>query len=226
MSVSEVNKFFDIGSLYKIAAELDHLDSLGLPLDGRKIYEPGCGIGLLTGYFENRGCKVFSTDVLAENVVFNWQLHPWRRDRVRLHNVEDAHFPFDVRCEVVFAYGLLYHVTDPALMLQRCSENCSYFLVLSSVVNSIDDDALHPVTQWGGEDQGLEGMVFRPARDWIVSELEKHFEFVYTTRTQPRHEQYPTEWPTKDGFWRRAVFVASRKPLQLETLSPTLLNFQ
>jgi 2-polyprenyl-3-methyl-5-hydroxy-6-metoxy-1,4-benzoquinol methylase len=49
-------------------ARLKHLDSLGLELTNSKVLEVGSGIGLLTGFFENLGCEILSTDARAENV--------------------------------------------------------------------------------------------------------------------------------------------------------------
>ena len=43
-----------------IKARLDHLASLNLDISEKSVLEVGAGIGLLTGFFEDRGCSILS----------------------------------------------------------------------------------------------------------------------------------------------------------------------
>lgn len=225
ISTEIAKAFFTIGTYALNVARLRHLNSLGLHLEERTVYEPGCGIGLLTSFFEDKNCTVLSTELDEHNCAANLELHPWRKDRV-LQADADMPVPHGGTFDVVFAYGLLYHVFDPRAAICHLSAACSDFLLLSTLVNYEDDGILHPRTQWVGANQGMEGQVYRPARDWVMAELAKHFPYVYISRQQPACDQFPTRWPARLDYWKRAIFVASRNELKLPTLSTTLLMKQ
>src|ERR1051326_7281244 len=42
--------------------------------------------------------------------------------------------------------------------------------------------------------QALHGEGCRPTRKWVFDELKLHYPYVYVTRTQPRHREFPTDW--------------------------------
>lgn len=227
MTVSKeiAGTFFAPGSLGLLSSRLEHLDSLGLHLEGKSVYEPGCGIGLLTSFFEDRGCSIISSDVQEVNCEINLELHPWRGGRVFRADA-DIPVPHKDMFDIVFAYGLLYHVFDPEATIRNLAAVCNDLLLLSTLVHHEDDGKLHSRTQWAGTDQGLHGRAYRPARDWIMAELAKRFPYTYVSRQQPNYDQFPTRWPARPDYWRRAVFVASRNKLELPTLSTTLLMEQ
>src|SRR5882762_3978715 len=60
-------------------ARMTHLGTLRLPIEGRSVLEVGAGIGLLTGFFEARGCKVLSTDARPELVAEIKRRYPGRQ---------------------------------------------------------------------------------------------------------------------------------------------------
>src|SRR5512147_365607 len=49
-------------------ARLDHLEHLGLPLEGRSVLDVGCGVGYLAQFFVNRKCRVVCVDGREENI--------------------------------------------------------------------------------------------------------------------------------------------------------------
>jgi SAM-dependent methyltransferase len=207
-------------------ARLEHLVSLGLDLDRKRVLEVGAGIGKLTKFFENRGCSVLSTDGRPENVEENIRRHPWREDSVHVVDmIQQGSHDGMGRFDVVFCYGALYHLSKPALCIADLAHVCVGLFLLETYVWKSDDGKVHKVKERASDsDQSLHGKGCRPARDWVWAELGKHFEYVYLTRTQPWYYEYRLSLPT-DGR-ARAIFVASRDALELETLSPVLLKQQ
>lgn len=206
-------------------AELTHLASLGLPLKNRTVLEVGAGVGKLTHFFEDRGCAVLSTDGRPENVAELVERHPRRRAMV-VDLMEPGSHDRLGGFDVVFCYGVLYHVGDPARVIGDLARACKGLLLLSTCVHPTDDGENHRRWEHSGRDQSLDHNGCRPARDWVMGELGKHFPFVYATVTQPNHPQYRLEWPAeiaRDKDLVRAVFVASRTELALPSLSPSLL---
>lgn len=216
-------------------ARLDHLASLGLDLDRKSVLEVGAGIGQLTGFFEIRGCRVCSIEGREENVRENLWRYRWRRMGPCLNGTEvymmDLNFLLSRTSlpltDIVFCYGFLYHTASPSDILANLSKKCMGLFLLETCVNCADDSLVKYVNESAAEaDQSLDGLGCRPARDWIMAELRKHFEHVYLTKTQPRHDDFPLEWPSMNVGNTRAVFVASRHTLDLPTLTTELLTKQ
>src|SRR5207249_7328946 len=112
--------FLESDALAINKARLDHLASLQLPIDGKSVLEVGAGIGMLTGFFEDRGCKVLSTDARSENVAEIKRRHPARQvATLDLERPEDI-ARFD-RFDIVFCYGTLYHLAAPEPALEALS---------------------------------------------------------------------------------------------------------
>jgi len=53
----------------------------------------------------------------------------------------------------------------------------------------------------------------RPTRSWLVIKLGDLFEYVCLPITQPDHPEFPNNWFEAPNLLSRAVFVASRTPL-------------
>src|SRR5581483_8895668 len=67
-------------------ARMDHLASLGLAIDGKSVLDVGCGVGHLSQFFADRGCRLFCVDARAENLERLAELYPGRPNG--LANVE------------------------------------------------------------------------------------------------------------------------------------------
>lgn len=205
------------------AARMDHLASLGLPLDGRTVLEPGAGVGRLTGFWEERKCLVTSLDLLQGNVTENLARHPGRKN-VLWRGVEGG-FEDLGRFEIVFCYGLLYHVRDPLKCLTDMATVCDDLLLLETMVHPIDDGQLHLYPQSAGADQGLPGEAYRPSRNWLMEKLTGLFPFTYVSRQQPNYPDFCLSWPGAAGVCR-SIFVASRRSFQLPGLLSELPSSQ
>jgi hypothetical protein len=59
----------------------------------------------------------------------------------------------------------------------------------------------------------------------MFARLRERFEHVYTTVTQPAHEEFPLDWtraPVDPSLLSRAVFVASRRAIGNPVLTARL----
>lgn len=207
----------------------EHLASLGLDIANKTVLEVGSGIGDHTSFFVDRGCKVTSTDGRAEllNIL-----------QERLPNVTtllwDVEFPpseLITEHQIVYAYGILYHTSKPEFVLRNLASLCSEMLLLETCV-SFGNEELINLTHENIDDptQALEGIGCRPTRSWVFNTLKIYFPFVYLTRTQPWHKEFPVDWTSEsktnhEGLIR-SVFVAAKKPLNNPSLVFELLNFQ
>jgi SAM-dependent methyltransferase len=209
-------------------ARQDHLASLGLDLARQSVLEVGAGVGWHTAFFEKLGCTVISTDARPRNVEEHLLRYPYRGGRVEVVDltVPGSHDQLG-EFDIVYCYGTLYHLGDPALCIRDLSRICRKIFLLESCVNSDDNGKINPVSEDDkNPNQSFHGAGCRPGRDWVMAELRKHFPFVYIATTQPDHPDFPVIWPAAPppGFQNtRAVFVASRRPLDLPTVSLALL---
>jgi SAM-dependent methyltransferase len=209
-------------------ARLNHLASLGLPLTGRKVLEVGCGPGDHTGFFLERGCSVYAVDARQECIQALRARYPSVMTAQVDVNTPDALRNLG-RFEVVYCYGLLYHLEDPKTGIANMASVCSDLLLLESCVSARGSEHVYPAQELAEDfTQSIRGLGCRPTRQWLFKSLEQYFPFVYQTRTQPDHPEFPLNWSTtsNEQGLTRVVLVSSRSPLETAFLSPSLLEKQ
>ena len=207
---------------------LEHLATLGIPLGDRTVLEVGAGAGDLTSFFLDRGAHVTITEGDPDNVAVLTQRYPLGDVRHLDLDAPDPATLGDARFDITFAYGVLYHLGRPAEALAFLAEHTRELFLLETCVYPFAGDDIRMHREPPGPENALHGVACRPKRGWVMCALRRHFPFVYTTTTQPNHEEFPLDWtvPQDDPWLVRAVFVASRSPLDLPSLTPTLPDHQ
>jgi len=215
--------FSEPGYMAHNKARQDHLASLGLPLKNKSVLELGAGIGDHTPFFLDRGCTVTITDGRPDNVKQIKNRFP--ASDVFTLNVERPdiyfHAPF---FDIVYCYGLLYHTKEPFRILPTIAEWCGGLLLLETCVSPSDP---HSIKEEDAQDPrcALDGIGSRPNREAVWRTLGRLLPYVYIPTTQPDHDEFPLDWTDPKGECR-AVFVASRTPLENPLLSDQLLMKQ
>ena len=207
-------------------AVLGHLESLGLPLSNCRVLELGSGPGDHTGFYAQRKCAIVSVD--SRQACLNMLMQRFPDVQTVLC---DLNFPARLRdlgtFDVIHCYGILYHLEKPADLISYMGEACSGVAVVETCVSA---DAHDHVVSEESEDytQSSTGRGCRPTRKTVFEQLRCSFPFVYQTRTQPPNPEFPTNWNdlTDAPPLVRVVFVASKHPLDLPTLSAVLLDDQ
>jgi len=203
------------GSTIINLARLHHLATLCLPLAGKRVLEVGAGVGKLTWFFEELDCEIVSTDGRSGNCETNLYRHPWREGRVFAADLErhGDHKRWG-RFDVVFCYGTLYHLTTPLETLTELASVCDELFLLSTVVGT-KDDGIHLGSDTTRADASLRGVGCNPAIDWILSTLRGLYRYAIMPYPQPYHQDFVTERRPGDSGHVRAMFAASRKPLEM-----------
>lgn len=205
-------------------ARLEHLDSLGLALAQRTVLDVGAGPGHLAQYFVERGCKIVSTDARPENVAQCKALYPEHDARVL--DVERDDPSALGRFDVVFCYGLLYHLEDPLLVLRKLTGVCDDLFLLETMVTDSTEPVLRLDDEYLSKNQALRGIAHRPSPAWVAMALDRiGMHNVYVAAEPPEHPDYRFEWRStletaRGGHLLRSVFVASRTPLENDRLVP------
>lgn len=209
---------------------LEHLATLNLPVDGSTVLEVGAGIGDHTSFFIDRRCEIVSTEARPENLKVIRTRYP----NIRVEQLDlDAPDPnFQGLFDIVYCYGLLYHLRKPEEAISFMAERTKKMLLLETCVSFGEESAINfcnePITN---PTQSFSGTGCRPTRIWIYQQLKKYFRYVYLPITQPNHEQFPLEWdtqtsPKEQAVLVRSIFIASNESLSNPLLTENLLKVQ
>lgn len=207
------------------ARRLEHLASLRIPVAGMSVLEVGAGIGDHSHYYIDRGCKVTITEARTENLHCLRERYP--DCSVRFLDMDAPSSVEGTPFDVVHCYGLLYHLNSPKQALSFLSQNTKGMLFLETCVSFGEDEKINLTSEKQSRPtQACSGTGCRPTRPWLFKELQRLFEHVYLPVTQPCHEEFPLDWSAPEkhkAILQRAVFIASRKPLENPMLTPSLV---
>ena len=196
----------------------EHLGSLGLKIAGSTVLEVGAGIGDHTSFFLDRGCQIVSTDAREENL----RILGARYQHITVTHLDlddPGRVPWNERFDIIYCYGVLYHLKNPAKALEFMSRWCLRMFLLETCVSFGKEDMVNPCEEdLAKPTQSVSGGGCRPTRRWIYNELRRHFEFVYLPISQPYHEEFPIDWtsPPSTQSLTRAVFIGSRMQIDDE----------
>lgn len=198
-------------------ARLEHLESVDLPVQGKSVLDVGCGVGHLAQFFVEKGCQVFCIDGRDENIASLQARYPGLKSAVV--NIEEDKLSSYGLFDIVFCYGLLYHLESPAFALKNIASACKELLLVETCIT----DHSRPLLQWVEEtatcSQSLTGIGSRPTPSYIViALLNAGFSYVYTPLIVPDYPDFKFSWRDDLSHWRdghplRQVFVASKSVL-------------
>ncbi len=193
---------------------LEHLASLGLKIANSTVLEVGAGIGDHTSFFIDRSCQIVTSDARQENL----KILRFRYPNIGILRLDLDNPPktFNDVFDIIYCYGLLYHLNKPSGALEFMCCCCRKMLLLETCVSFGNENSLNPCTEDAlNPTQSISGKGCRPTRRWVYNQLKRYFEFVYLPITQPNHEEFPTDWtrPPSKQILTRAVFVASKEQI-------------
>lgn len=207
-------------------ARLDHLASLALAVDDRRVLDVGAGVGHLAQFFVRRGCHVVCVDGREENVRSLSRRYPGLTASVL--DVERSPLAPLGRYDVVFCYGLLYHLEGVVAGLRNMASVCDDLLLLETLVCDSSAPVSFMVDEPRVANQALAQLAHRPSPSYIAMALDRvGFRHVYSTRTRPDHPDFRFDWHDDLSIARgpdnlRSIFVASRNELANAALVPLL----
>ena len=196
-------------------ARLAHLDSLALPLAGKRVLDAGCGVGHFAAFYARQGCQVVGVDGRRENIEQMAKRYPHVTGVVG--DVQEFDFRTLGRFDIVHCYGLLYHLDSPVAALRRLEAVCDELMVLETIVCDSSRPVMVLVDEDKSANQALAGLACRPSPAFVAMALNRAgFPFVYGVRHPPEHEDFPARWRddmayARDGHNLRCILVASRR---------------
>jgi len=204
------------------SARMKHLASLGLQLERKRVLDLGCGVGHLAQFFVERGCRVVCVDARPENIASLQSRYPGLEAYVT--NVEKDSLSQFGAFDIVFCYGLLYHLENPLAGLRNMASVCEELLLLETMVCDHRFPVMRIEDESAAYSQGLRGLGHRLSPSYVVLALNRiGFPFIYAPREPPEHGDFQFRWKNNLDSWReghplRCIFIASRTELQHPSL--------
>jgi SAM-dependent methyltransferase len=194
-------------------------------LDLQTAVDVGCGIGYFSGMLQSLGLRVTATDGRKENSEEAARRNPGIS--FEHYDAEDPALRTLGRFDLVFCFGLLYHLQNPLLAMGHLHAMTGKLLLVESVIFPGSDPVMGLVDEGPTEDQGLNHFAFYPTETCLEKMLFRAgFSFVYEFAIKPEHPGYHHSGSLPKI---RTMLAASNKPLQsgyLKAVSEPHLSIQ
>jgi len=183
-------------------------------------------VGHLAARLERMGCHIVCIDGRKENIDGLRTRYPGLEAHVA--NVENEPLSRFGRFDVVFSYGLLYHLENPLQGLRNLESVCDELLLLETIICDHELPLLRIEDEPLNLNQALGGLGCRPTPRYVVLALNRAgFRYIYAPASPPEYQDFQFEWRnnldcSRDGYPLRCVFVASRTKLKNGRLASLL----
>ena len=187
------------------------VDYLNLNLDGKNVLEMSAGaLGTLTKYLLNKNANLTITDGREENIQFNMKKNNIQEIDYKIVDY-DKDYSIDKPYDVIFCFGLLYHLSNIENVVKNIGHNCRDYAIISTCVRRDDNPSNTYTDDTDNYTQALNGVGISFSRETLKKELEKYFRYVcvpYHLPNDPHH--YPLKWPVEKGrLFKRQIFLAT-----------------
>jgi SAM-dependent methyltransferase len=193
---------------------LQLLPDLKKQLNLRTALDLGCGLGHYSELLHKHGLRVLGVDGRPENVQEARRRYPHIDFRVA-----DAEDPALVELggfDLVFCFGLLYHLENPFRVIRSIAQLASQASLMEGIVYPSAEPAMVLLDENTGEDQGLNYLAFYPSEACLAKMIRSSgFVGCYNPISMPAHPDYQIG---RNGFRRRSVFAASKVALVMSSL--------
>ena len=200
-------------------ARLNHLQSLGLSLEKKRVLDAGSGVGIFAQFFVKKKCDVICLDGREANIALLRKRFPRLKNKSFAINLEADDLLSFGTFDIVSCYELLYHLEKPELVLEKLGKICTEVLLLESCIT----DHPEPFNLWVEEtyayNQALRGIGCRPTPSFVISALHQAgFSYIYFPKQPPEHKDFQFTYKGDFSYKRnnhliRQIFIASKKKL-------------
>lgn len=184
------------------------------PLALRTAIDVGCGSGYFSGRLNSLGLEVIGVDGRPQNVEDSQRRNPGIR--FERFDAEDRALRGLGKFDLVFCFGLLYHLENPLMAIRHLHALTGSLLLVEGVVFQGDQPIMGLVDELQSDDQGLNHLAFYPTEACLQKMLYRAgFAHVYKFAPMPDHPDYRR---TKRLPRVRTMLVASHVPISAQSL--------
>ena len=178
----------------------------------------GCGLGHYAKILHEYGFDVLAVDGRAENIEEARRRFPHLKFQVA--DAEDPALARLGKFDLVFCFGLLYHLENPLRVVRSIAELTSQITLIEGIVYPSPEPAMVLMDENTGADQGLNYMAFYPSEPCVVKMFRRTgLVHCYNPERMPSHPEYQQG---ANGFRRRTILVAAKQPIK----SPLLTDWE
>ncbi len=182
-------------------------------LEGQQLQsalDVGCGFGFFSRFLADLGLRVTAFDVRRENLEEASRRNP--DVECKLANIEDLDSAAFGTYDLVFCFGVLYHLENPFRAMRNLAAVTGKVLLMESVIAPFRSEVTALIDESERENQGVNYIADIPSESWFIKSLYRvGYEYVYRTSVLPDHEDFHAGLLRRR---RRTILVASRGELK------------
>lgn len=135
----------------------------------KTLLELGCGYADVGNMFSELGAIVTSSDARKEHLEKVNQTYP----HIKTLLIDGDNHSIIEKYDILIHWGLLYHLNEIELHLEKLSQKCDV-LLLETEVSDSDDSTFYISTNEDGYDQAFNKNGIRPSPSYVESVLTKN----------------------------------------------------
>ena len=168
----------------------------------KKLLELGCGYADIGNMFYELGANVTSSDGRKEHLDVVKNRYPY----INTLLIDCDNFSIEDKYDIILHWGLLYHLKEIEIHLEKVSQKCD-ILLLETEVSDSDDKNFYISTNEEGHDQALNNMGIRPSQYYIEKILEKNgFQFKLINDSILNSDFHCYDWEiSNSNTWRHGL---------------------
>lgn len=181
----------------------------------RTAIDVGCGTGYFSGMLQSMGFGVTGVDGRQENVEESQRRHPGIV--FKQMNAEDASLAQMGKFDLVFCFGLLYHLENPMLAIRNLRAMTEHLLLVESVIFQGSEPVMALIDESPEGDQGLNHFAFYPTESCLIKMIYRAgFSSVYELSAPPEHREYVSGRASRRT---RTMLAASLEAVRVKLLT-------
>lgn len=184
----------------------------------RTAIDVGCGAGHFSGMLQSMGFEVTGVDGRRENVEESQRRHPGIV--FKQMNAEDPALPQMGKFDLVFCFGLLYHLENPMLAIRNLHAMTKHLLLVEGLIYPGDEPIMGLVDEGHANDQGVNYFAFYPTEACLLKMFYRAgFAHAMRFRMQPNHPEYARGLGSRRA---RTMLAASPNPVRSALLETAM----
>lgn len=176
----------------------------------------GCGAGYFCGVLSSLGLNVTGIDGRKQNIEQSRRRVPQAQYSVA--NAEDKALPDLGEFDLVFCFGLLYHLENPFRAIRNLRAMTKKLLLVESVIYPGTEPTMGLVDEGFTDDQGLNHIAFYPTEACLAKMIYRSG-FPHVSRFNPLPD-HPFYRSSGSGRQVRTMLAASLTDLKSDLLKP------